>query len=186
MVDAVLDLDIDGLRRNLRRLLRQGAADTTTVLARIVTVRTDEGAALLKGFSQVGERHLPVALHELRRRVRRLRYAAEVEDTVRGEDSRAPALWKRLQDGIGVLHDHHLLASWFEEQARAAEARANADVARAARRERRFFLAEARRLHGEFLATRPADLALRALEAMTRGHRRPVPGGPGTQPPGRG
>ena len=33
------------------------------------------------------------------------------------------ALWKRLQDGIGVLHDHHLLVAWFEEQARPAEAR---------------------------------------------------------------
>ncbi len=165
-VEAVLDLDIDGLRRNLRRLLRQGAADTTTVLARVVALRESEGEALLRGFSQVGARHLPAALHGLRRRVRRLRYAAEVEDAVRGEVSRAPALWKRLQDGIGLVHDHHLLAAWFEEQARAAQARGNGVVARAARRERRFFLAQGRRLHREFQTTRPADLALRALEAM--------------------
>jgi CHAD domain-containing protein len=175
--EAVLDLDIDGLRRNLRRLLRQGAADSTTVLARVVALRESEGEALLRGFSQIGARRLPLALHALRRRVRRLRYAAESEDGVRGESSRAAALWKKLQDGIGELHDRHLLAAWFEEQARAAEGRGNAAVGRAARSERRFFLAEARRRHREFLATRPADLALRALEAMVRspagvGHRR--------------
>ena len=62
----------------------------------------------------------PEALHALRRRARRLRYAAEIEDTVRGDDTRAPSLWKRLQDSIGVIHDHHVLASWLEEQARAA------------------------------------------------------------------
>ncbi len=104
----------------------------------------------------------------LRRRIRRLRYAAEVEDAVRGDDSRAPVLWKRLQDGIGTLHDHHQLATWLDEQARAAEKNGNAALARAVRGERRFFLAEGRRLHAALVATRPADLALRALEAMAR------------------
>jgi len=171
VADAVLDLDIDGLRRNLRRLEHRGLADSTTVLARVLALREAEGGELLRGFSRVGERFRPEELHALRRRARRLRYAAEVEDAVRGEDSRAAALWKRLQDGIGVLHDHHVLAQWLDEQARAAEARGQAQVARAARRERLFFLREARRLHRVLLETRPADLALRALEAMARGHR---------------
>ncbi len=172
-VEAILDLDIDGLRRDLRQVLEQGAADPATVVARIAALREDEAAELLRGFSQIGERYLPQALHALRRRARRLRYAAEVQDALRGEVSRAPALWKRLQDGIGLLHDHHQLAAWLGEQARAAAERGNAPVARAAQRERRLFLAAGRRLHAEFLATRPADLALRALEAMGRG-RRPV------------
>ena len=103
-------------------------------------LREEQGAALLRGFSQVGERFEPEALHALRRRARRLRYAAEIEDAVRGDETRAPALWKRLQDAIGVIHDHHVLASWLEEQARAAVARDNALLARAALRERRAFL----------------------------------------------
>ena len=111
VADGVLDLDIDGLRRDLRRLLQGGASGSATVLARARAVREEEGAELLRGFSQVGERYRPEALHALRRRVRRLRYAAEVEDVVRGDESRAPVLWKRLQDGIGVIHDHHVLAS---------------------------------------------------------------------------
>ena len=118
VADSVLDLDIDGLRRDLRRLLQGGASESATVLARARAVREEEGAELLRGFSQLGERYRPEALHALRRRARRLRYAAEVEDVVRGDESRAPVLWKRLQDGIGVIHDHHVLASWFEEQAR--------------------------------------------------------------------
>jgi CHAD domain-containing protein len=171
VTETVLDLDIDGLRRHLRRLQRQGPADSTTVLARIVAVREAGGAELLRGFSQVGDRYRPAELHALRRHARRLRYAAEVEDALRGEDSRAPALWKRLQDGIGALHDHHLLALWLEEQARAAEARGQASVARAAHRERLHFTREGRRLHALLLEVRPADLALRALEAMARGKR---------------
>jgi CHAD domain-containing protein len=167
--EDVLDLDIDGLRRNLRRLLRRGAADSATLLARVRALREEEGAELLRGFSQVGDRYRPEALHALRRRVRRLRYAAEVEDVVRGEESRAPVLWKRLQDGIGVIHDHHVLAGWFEEQARLAEARDNALLARAARRERRALLGLGRLLHRALLEVKPADLALRALQAMARG-----------------
>jgi len=171
VADRVLDLDIDGLRRDLRRLLQGGASGSATVLARARAVREEEGAELLRGFSQLGERYRPEALHALRRRVRRLRYAAEVEDVVRGDESRAPVLWKRLQDGIGVIHDHHVLASWFEEQARAAEARGDALLARAARRERSAFTGLGRLLHRALLETKPADLALRALQAMARGRR---------------
>jgi CHAD domain-containing protein len=172
VAEDVLDLDIDGLRRNLRRLLRSGAAAAPTVLARAQAVREVQGAELLRGFSHVGDRYLPDALHAMRRRVRRLRYAAEAQDVVRGEESRAPALWKRLQETIGVIHDHDVLARWLDEQARLAAARDNALLVRAARRERRAFIGLGRLLHRALLETRPADLALRALQAMARG--RPV------------
>ena len=168
VAEDILDLDIDGLRRNLRRLQHAGACEAEVALARARKQREEEGKALLRGFSQVGERYRPDVLHALRRRVRRLRYAAEIEDAVRGEITRAPALWKRLQDSIGVLHDHDVLASWLEEQARSAGARDNAILARAALRERRAFLGVARLLHRALLETKPADLALRALMAMAR------------------
>jgi CHAD domain-containing protein len=169
VAEDVLDLDIDGLRRNLRRLLRAGAAEAPVALARARTLREQQGKALLRGWSLVGERYRPSELHALRRRVRRLRYAAEIEDAVRGEDSRAPALWKRLQDSIGVIHDHDVLATWLEEQAHTAASRNNAILARAALRERRAFVGVARLLHRALLETQPADLALRALMAMARG-----------------
>jgi CHAD domain-containing protein len=169
MAEDILDLDIDGLRRNLRRLQREGAVDAPAALQRARALREEQGALLLRGFSKVGERFRPEALHALRRRARRLRYAAEIEDAVRGDDTRAPFLWKRLQDSIGVIHDHYVLASWLDEQARAAAGRDNALLARAALRERRAFLGMARLLHRALVETKPSDLALRALMAMARG-----------------
>jgi CHAD domain-containing protein len=168
VAEGVFDLDIDGLRRSLRKLRARGPAGAETVLARLREFRERHGTALLRGFSQVGERYRPDALHALRRRIRKLRYAAELEDAVRGDETRAAALFKRLQDAIGVLHDHHVLALWLDEQARAAEARRNQLLARAARREGRAFTVAARLLHRALLETRPADLALRALMAMAR------------------
>ena len=150
-------------------LVAERVADLSSVVAAAGVVDMAQGAELLRGFSHVGERYLPEALHALRRSVRRLRYAAEVEDVVRGEESRAPVLWKRLQDGIGVIHDHDVLACWFDEQARLAAGRDNALLVRAARRERRAVIGLARLLHRALLETRPADLALRALQAMARG-----------------
>lgn len=169
VAEDIFDLDIDGLRRNLRRLLREGAVDAPTALSRVRALREEEGAALLRGFSQIGERFLPDPLHALRRRARRLRYAAEIEDVVRGDESRAPVLWKRLQDSIGVIHDHDVLADWLEEQARAAAARNNQLLERAALRERQAFVSLARLLHRALLELKPADIALRALMAMARG-----------------
>jgi CHAD domain-containing protein len=169
VAEDVLDLDIDGLRRDLRLLLGRGAATSATILARVRALREEEGKEVLRGFSRVGDRYRPEELHALRRRIRRLRYAAEVEDSVLGEESRAPVLLKRLQDGIGVVHDHHVLAGWFEEQARLAEGRNNALLARAARRERRALIGLGRLLHRALLETKPSDLALRALQAMARG-----------------
>jgi len=127
----------------------------TKVLLRDVQMHPFKNEILHVDFQRVDESrkmHMKVPLH-----------------FVRGEESRAPALWKRLQDGIGVLHDHHVLAGWFEEQARLAEARDNDLLARAARRERRAFIGLGRLLHRALLETKPSDLALRALQAMARG-----------------
>jgi CHAD domain-containing protein len=168
VAEGVFDLDIDGLRRSLRRLLRAGAAESDEVLARVRAFRESQGASLLRGFSQIGESYRPETLHGLRRRIRRLRYAAELEDAVRGDDTRAPALFERLQDAIGVIHDHHVLAGSLEEQAHLAAARDNRLLARAAVRERRAFVGMGRLLHRALLEQKPADLALRALMAMAR------------------
>ncbi len=168
VAEGVFDLDIDGLRRSLRRLLRAGAAESDEVLSRVRAFRESQGTSLLRGFSQIGERYRPETLHGLRRRIRRLRYAAELEDAVRGDDTRAPALFERLQDAIGVIHDHHVLAGWLEEQAHLAAARDNRLLARAAVRERRAFVGMGRLLHRALLEQKPADLALRALMAMAR------------------
>jgi len=168
MAEALMDLEIAGLRRDLRAIIARKAEDVFTVLARVRDLRDSLGAALLAELAEIGDRLDPAALHLLRRRARRLRYASEVSDAVRGEESGAPALWKQLQDRIGTLHDRHVLAGWLQAQAEAAQKRAQGALEAAARAEHAFFVEETRRLHQQLLESRPADLAGHALDAMGR------------------
>ena len=168
MAEALMDLEIAGLRRDLRVILGRKAEDVFTVFARLRDLRDEEGEGLLAGFGEIGERLDPDALHALRRRARRLRYAAEVSDALRGEESKAPALCKQLQDRIGGLHDRHGLAEWLRARVESAAERGQTALAQAALAEHAFFVEETRRLHQELLESRPADLVGDALEAMGR------------------
>ena len=168
MAEALMDLEIAGLRRHLRAILSRGAEDVFTVLTRLHEVRDREGAALIAALSELGERLDPEALHVLRRRARRLRYSAEVSDLLRGEESGAPALWKDLQDRIGGLHDRHVFCGWLRAQEEAAVVRGQTALARAARAERRFFVEATSRLHRALLDSRPAEVVGHALDAMGR------------------
>jgi CHAD domain-containing protein len=166
LADGILDLDIDRLRREIRRIRSKGTANTDTILRRTRKVREREGARLLKGLAEVGGRYDPDALHALRRRVRRLRYTAEVDDVVRGEDSGASAVWKKLQDAIGVLHDVHVLGGWLDRAARRASARGQRALAAAARAEGAAFEDQGRRLHRELLRKGPSEIVVQALGAV--------------------
>jgi len=168
MAEALMDIEIAGVRRDLRRVVARGAEGVFTVMARLRDTRDMEGAALLAGFDEVGDRYDPVALHALRRATRRIRYAAEVSDALRGEESEAPALLKSLQDGIGALHDYHVLVAWLERQAATTRGAQAPALAGAAREEQAFFEEAGRRLHRELLDRRPREVLGRALEAMGR------------------
>ena len=159
---GILDLDIDGLRRHLRRIRSRGTADAETVLSRTGATSARDGAWVLDGLAAVGDRYDPEALHALRRRIRQLRYTAEVDEILRGEQGGASTIWKKLQDAIGVLHDVHVLAEWMGKQADRASARGRPA-------ERRAFEAEGRRLHRELLEAGPADLAAQAVKIVTDG-----------------
>jgi CHAD domain-containing protein len=149
-------------------VVARGAEGVFTVMARLREARDVEGAALLAGFEEIGDRYDPIALHALRRAARRLRYTAEVSDALRGEDSGAPGLLKSLQDAIGNLHDNHVLVTWLERQARTTPGSAPAALPEAAHGEQAFFEEAGRRLHAELIERRPAEVLARALEAMGR------------------
>jgi len=171
MAEALMDLEIARLRRDLRAVLARGGEEVFAVRVRLRAVRDEEGQALLEGFRALSTEFDPVALHALRRQARRLRYTAEVGDAVRGgPPSDAPDLWKTLQEQIGKLHDHHVLAGWLATQATAAERRAQTALAATARAERNWAEAEAMKLHHQLLLAHPIDIATKALEAM--GHAR--------------
>ena len=166
MAEALLDLEISRLRRDLRRIVGGGVDEAFVVHLRLREMRTEEGGAVLAGFAQLGGRFDPVALHALRRQARRLRYASEIGDLLTGEDSGAPALWKKLQEKIGTINDHHVLAGWLEAAATFYEMRGRGDLAAAARSERSWAVSRARALHRELIATDPAAIAQHALDAM--------------------
>jgi CHAD domain-containing protein len=170
MAEALMDLEIARLRRDLRAVLEKGAEDAFSVRVRLRDFRDEQGEAVLTGFDTLNTRFDPEALHALRRRARRLRYAAELGDVVRGGDSesKAPALWKTLQERIGKLHDHHVLAGWLDAQATAAEKRGDAALAEAARALSRWARDVAGSLHRQLLDARPLEITTRALEAMGR------------------
>jgi CHAD domain-containing protein len=177
LADGILDLDIDRLRHDIRRIRARGTAAADTIRRRTRRVREQEGAVLLEGLAAVGGRYDPEALHALRRRVRRLRYTAEVDDVVRGQESGASAVWKQLQDAIGVLHDVHVLGEWLDRLARRASTRGQRALAAAARAERAFFEDEGRRLHRELLRKGPTEIVAEALGAAAPG----APKGPASK-----
>jgi CHAD domain-containing protein len=170
MAEALMDLEIARLRRDLRAVLERGAEDAFSVRVRLRDLRDGQGEALLKGFESLSTRFDPEALHALRRRARRLRYAAEIADQVRGgaTESKAPALWKTLQERIGRLHDHSVLANWLEAQASSAENQGETALAAAARAQSSWATAMAGTLHRQLLEARPIEIATQALEAMGR------------------
>ena len=168
MAEALMDLEIARLRRDLRRIVARGGEELFTVLLRLRDMRDSEGTALVGGFETIGDNFDPAGLHRLRRQARRLRYGAEVSDALRGEPSDAPALLKGLQEEIGEIHDRNVLASWFGAQSRGGHTRGQVELARAAETEQAFFMDAAREAHRALLARGPAALSREALTAMTR------------------
>lgn len=166
MVSRLLDLPIADLRADLARLTSHAGADLPVIHGRFHATCARDSRKLLDGFDALGAHLDVVALHALRRRARRLRYAVEVFVQVFGGASSATKPWKALQDMIGVLHDQHMLAEWFDRQAPADAKRGQAALAAAATAEAAAARQTMQRLHDELLAAGPADLVKRGLAAV--------------------
>ena len=166
MVGSLLDLEISRLRRDLAALIARGGPPPAIVCERFASLCEREGQSLHDGFTTLGTNLDAKALHGLRRRARRLRYAVEVFDQIRGFESAATKPWKTLQDLIGVIHDHHVLAEWFDRQAQTDEKRGNAALAAAATAEAAWARNTMHRLHDEFLAAEPPTIVAQGLSAV--------------------
>jgi len=171
MAEALLDLEIARLRRDLRVLARRSDG-VFAVLRRIRELRDGQGTETLALIAAIGESFDPVELHRLRRRVRRLRYAAELSGALKGQVAAAAAEFRALQDELGALHDTYVLSEWFRRQAQSCQARGDAAVGKAAAALHERFLSASRAHHKAFLALPPADVVARALAAM--GQSRPA------------
>ena len=166
MVSDLLDLEIAKLRGDLGDITAHGAPSLLVVTQRFAELCLREGKALSDGFAQLGAVLDAEALHALRRSARRLRYAVEIYDQVSGQQSGSTKPWKMLQDLIGDLHDHHVLANWLDSQVVTDEKRGSAVLARAARAEAAWARTEVYRLHDELLAARPEAIVASGLVAL--------------------
>jgi len=168
MAEAVLDLEIAALRRDLRAVVARRGERLFTVLVRFRGLRDRRGAKLISRLDGLGNRFEPHELHRLRIDCRRLRYVAELGQSLMSQppEEGAIALFKQLQEHLGRIHDAHVLATWFGGQAEAARLRGQLEVATAAGREAAYFRERSRSLHREYLELGPLDLVSRALRSM--------------------
>jgi len=171
MAEALLDLEIARLRRDLRVLARSGDG-VFAVLRRIRELRDGRGAESLALIAELGDRFEPDSLHRLRRQIRRLRYAAELTGALKGQPAPAAADFRALQDELGALHDTYVLSEWFRRQAESCRMRGDDTVAKAAAACNERFLEASHTHHQAFLSLPPADVVARALVAM--GQSRPA------------
>jgi CHAD domain-containing protein len=166
LAPALFELDIARLRRDLAELAPRACPDLVVVEQRLRARCTRENRKLCDGFAALGSVLDPVALHGLRRRARRLRYSIEIFIAIFGGEPSATRPWKALQDLMGSLHDHHVLAEWFDRQAQLDAERGKPTLAAAANAEAAWARGAMRRLHDELLAARPAELATHGLAAV--------------------
>jgi CHAD domain-containing protein len=166
MAEGLLDLEIARLRRHLVALQKRGGVPVFTVLVRLREAAQEEYDAILGDLDALGIRFDAEALHGVRSRCRRLRYTAEILDALRAQQSGAPRLLRDLQEGLGRLHDAHVLAAWLQHAGQRARARGRMELAIAARRERNRFLEDCRGLHGAFLGSNPRRTLDQVLTAM--------------------
>lgn len=167
MADDLLDLPISRLRRHLDAVVARRGEGAFTVLVRLREFVETGRRDLVTTLDKLGERFDPAMLHKLRIRARRLRYAAEVMDALRGQPTGAAPLFKRLQERLGHIHDAHVLSAWLGRRAALAETRGLAVLAAEARRLEGHFHEVSRLHHAQFLELRPAELLAHALEAMS-------------------
>ena len=166
MVQTLLDLDVASLRADLNALVRRACPEISAVAPRFRALCEREGRKLNEGFTTLGALLDIGALHGLRRRARRVRYAVEIYAQVFGLPGQPTKPWKSLQDLIGVLHDHHVLSEWFDQQAEADERRRNHAVATSARAEAAWARESVQRLHDALMAADPMTLVRRGLASV--------------------
>jgi CHAD domain-containing protein len=179
LAEGVLDLDLAGLRANLRRILNRGADGLPVVAARLRAWRDKQATAIEAALRELDGAFDPKLLHRVRRSVRRLRYAAEIA-AILGAPSETVERLKELQDLLGRIQDAHVLSAWLGAAAARAERKPEqAALAAEARRQQTWFVEQSRRHHQELLRRDPIALLRKAIEAMDLPSAKPQQANPG-------
>lgn len=168
LADALLDLEIASLRRDLRIVVARRGGPLFIALARLRDARAALSQEVVGRLAVLESRYEPHALHRLRTRTRRLRYTVEVREALSSRAPRVPALLGALQDQLGRVQDAFVLSEWLRGQASASRHRGAPGLAREARRLAEIFRAQSEAHHREFLSGHPSDALAAALTSPGR------------------
>jgi len=152
--EALLDLELAHLRRDLRALVASTRVDRPVLTGRLDALRVREEETIRRELAEGRAWPKPEQLHSARRAARRLRYAAELENLVDGTDSDAADRWRKMQTRLGEIQDRHVLGAWLSLRERRAAARGDLALATAAARALSRVKRDAARRTREFVAAR--------------------------------
>ena len=145
------------LDRHLITLLRRAEPSVKTVIRRTRAEAWQQRRRAIDVLDILGRRYSPARLHELRRRIRALRYALEVLAEVDSGANARVILLKPLQSALGDAQDRIVLSRWLALQASRFR-RGDPDLSRALTRQSANFRAQSKRAHVSFLKLRPKAL----------------------------
>ena len=91
---------------------------------------------------------------------------AETSEALKGTPAEASALFKDVQERLGLIRDVYVLSAWLGRQAEAARSRGREALAAEAAAQRDWFLERSRTHHREFLEADVAATVTRGLEAL--------------------
>lgn len=142
------------LDRLLIGLLRRGEASVRTVIRRTRAEAWQQRRRAIDILDVLGRRYAPVRLHDLRRRVRGLRYALEVLAEVDSAASARVLQLKPLQSALGDSQDRIVLSRWLAGQATRFH-RSDPQLSKALRLQAAHFRAQSIQAHISFLRLKP-------------------------------
>jgi CHAD domain-containing protein len=158
---ACLDVWPRNLDRQLIDLLEKRERSVDSIIRRTRAESWRQRRRAIDILDALGQKYDPVRLHDLRRRVRSLRYAIEVLAEVdTGAQARVAQL-KPLQSVLGDIQDRTVLSDWLRRTAGQFR-RSEPALAQALRREADRFRHQSMLSHARFLRLGPK----RALERL--------------------
>ncbi len=145
------------LDRLLIELLRRGETSVKTVIRRARAEAWQQRRRALTVLNALGRRYDPVRLHDLRRRVRSLRYAMELLAEVDSTASARVIRLKPLQSALGDIQDRIVMSRWLGAQSTRFR-RSDPALAAALKRESARYRDQSMEAHAGFLKRRPASI----------------------------
>jgi CHAD domain-containing protein len=167
LVESLAGEDVTKLRAILDEIVARGGVKSEDARVILAGNLRREARRALAELEALGKRYDPTALHALRRRIRWLRYFAELDRAFfRGKAANIKDL-KNLQETLGQLHDALVFADWIAPIATSWETQGAPDQAEATRAFMSRLHDRARTQHRRFLASRPEACLTAMLKRST-------------------